>query len=65
MKHVYTVMATTLGSPPRPDETFLFETYDKDGKYVKVEATPIEFSKVRRSHLSVSIVSLPGFLLAL
>jgi bleomycin hydrolase len=45
MKHVHHVMVTTLGTPPQPDSKFLFETYDKDGKYLKIEATPLEFSK--------------------
>lgn len=43
----FQVLAIALGSPPKPDDKFLFEFYDKDGKFGKVEMTPLEFSKVR------------------
>ncbi|KAL7409099.1 peptidase C1B bleomycin hydrolase [Mrakia frigida] len=45
MEHVYKVLAISLGSPPKPDVKFLFEYYDKDGKFGKLEMTPLEFSK--------------------
>lgn len=46
MKVVYNVLVITLGTPPKPEERFEWEGYDRDGKYFKLEMTPKEFYKV-------------------
>jgi len=45
LKEVYTVMTATLGVPPRPDETFTYDYYDKDGKAHAWTGTPLQFYK--------------------
>lgn len=56
MKDVYNVLAITLGTPPKPEEEFRWESYDKDGKYFKIEMTPKDFYKV--SHTSAANIHL-------
>jgi len=45
MKEVYTIMTATLGVPPSPDEKFVYDFYDKDGKPGRWEGTPKDFYK--------------------
>ncbi|KAI0373995.1 peptidase C1B bleomycin hydrolase [Pilatotrama ljubarskyi] len=45
LKEVYVVMSATLGVPPRPDEKFTWDYYDKDGKAGTWTGTPREFYK--------------------
>ena len=45
MKEVYTIMSATLGVPPRADDKFVWDYYDKDGKAGRWEGTPREFYK--------------------
>lgn len=43
MKEVYKIISLSLGSPPKPDESFSWEFKNKDGKYFHFETTPKEF----------------------
>ena len=43
LKEVYVVMSATLGAPPKPDEPFTWDYYDKDGKAVTWTGTPKAF----------------------
>jgi bleomycin hydrolase len=43
MSEVWTVLSTTLGSPPRPDENFVWDYVDSAGKVHSWEGTPVEF----------------------
>lgn len=43
MSEIWTIMTATLGVPPRPDDPFTWEYYDKDGKFKTWTGTPIEF----------------------
>ena len=57
MKEVYTIMSATLGVPPLPaaDGTqakFVWEFYDKDGKFDRWEGTPKEFYAVAQGQYS-------------
>ncbi|KAJ6475258.1 peptidase C1B bleomycin hydrolase [Mycena vitilis] len=45
MKEVYTIMTATLGVPPSPDEMFVWDYYDADGKPGHWEGTPKEYFK--------------------
>lgn len=45
MKEVYTIMSATLGVPPRAEDKFVWDYYDKDGKAGHWEGTPREFYK--------------------
>ncbi|KAI9062851.1 peptidase C1B bleomycin hydrolase [Trametes sanguinea] len=45
LKEVYVVMSATLGVPPRPNEKFTWDYYDKDGKAGSWTGTPQEFYK--------------------
>ncbi|KDQ53510.1 hypothetical protein JAAARDRAFT_61224 [Jaapia argillacea MUCL 33604] len=45
MKEVYTIMSATLGVPPMPNESFVWEYYDKDDKPARWEGTAVEFYK--------------------
>ncbi|KAI0358489.1 peptidase C1B bleomycin hydrolase [Trametes cingulata] len=45
LKEVYVVMSATLGVPPRPDDKFTWDYYDKDGKAGTWTGTPREFYK--------------------
>ncbi|TFK54260.1 peptidase C1B bleomycin hydrolase [Heliocybe sulcata] len=49
MKEVYTIMTATLGVPPRPDEKFTYDYYNKDGKAQSWEGTPLDFYKTFQS----------------
>ena len=46
LKEVYSVMSATLGVPPQPDEKFVWDYYDKNGKPGSWEGTAREFYKV-------------------
>jgi len=43
MKVIFDVLSCTMGTPPKPDAEFVWETYDRDGKVLKVVATPKGF----------------------
>jgi bleomycin hydrolase len=43
MSEVWTILSTTLGSPPHPGENFIWDYLDADGKAHTWEGTPIEF----------------------
>lgn len=51
-KQVYNIIALALGSPPKPDDKFVWEFIDKDGKYKHFETTPKDFYK---DHVSVDV----------
>ncbi|ELU38480.1 bleomycin hydrolase [Rhizoctonia solani AG-1 IA] len=42
---IWKAMSTAMGVPPRPDETFVWDYKDKDGKVKSWEGTPREFYK--------------------
>jgi hypothetical protein len=44
---VYRVMSATLGVPPEPNDKFVWDYYDKDGKAGQWEGTAKEFYTVR------------------
>lgn len=43
MKVIFDVLSCTMGTPPKPDAEFVWETYDRDGKVLKIVATPKGF----------------------
>lgn len=44
-KEIYRMLTMFLGNPPKPNEEFTWEFYDKDGKYQSITTTPIAYSK--------------------
>ena len=44
---VYGVMSATLGVPFQPDDKFVWDYYDKDGKAGRWEGSPKQFYSVR------------------
>ena len=44
---VYNVMTATLGVPPQPNDKFVWDYYDKDGKTGRWEGTAKQFYAVR------------------
>lgn len=47
LSEIYGVMSATLGVPPRPDDKFVWDYYDKDGKAGRWEGSPKQFYAVR------------------
>jgi bleomycin hydrolase len=45
---VYSVMSATLGVPPQPDDQFVWDYYDKDGKAGRWGGSAKQFYAVRR-----------------
>ncbi|KAJ7096425.1 peptidase C1B bleomycin hydrolase [Mycena epipterygia] len=45
MKEVYTIMTATLGVPPGPNDKFVWDYYDSDGKPGHWEGNPKEYFK--------------------
>jgi len=45
MSEIYTILAMTVGQPPRPDEKLTYEFYDKDKKFKSLSMSPLEFYK--------------------
>ncbi|KAJ7703304.1 bleomycin hydrolase [Mycena rosella] len=45
MKEIYTIMTATLGVPPNPNDKFVWDYYDSDGKPGHWEGTPKEYFK--------------------
>jgi bleomycin hydrolase len=45
MKEIYAVMTATLGVPPKPDDKFVWEYYNADGKPGRWEGTAVEYYK--------------------
>ncbi|TKA53664.1 hypothetical protein B0A53_03706 [Rhodotorula sp. CCFEE 5036] len=46
LAEVYRILAITLGQPPKPDDKFVWEYYDKkSSKYHRIETTPKQFYK--------------------
>lgn len=42
-KEVYRLLTMFLGNPPKPDEEFTWEFYDKDGKFTSIKTTPLKY----------------------
>jgi bleomycin hydrolase len=62
LSEIWSIMTATLGVPPRPDEPFTYDYYDKDGKPLTWTGTPLEFYKQFRSEkypVSVLIAFFP------
>lgn len=56
---VYGVMSATLGVPPQPDDKFVWDYYDKDGKAGRWEGSAKQFYSVRgKCHQSDEELSL-------
>ena len=47
---IYRVMSATLGVPPQPNDKFVWDYYDKDGKAGRWKGTAKEFYAVRRTY---------------
>jgi len=47
LSEIYGVMSATLGVPPQPNDKFVWDYYDKDGKAGRWEGTAKEFYAVR------------------
>lgn len=45
MQEVHRVLTLMLGPPPKPEEKFSWDYYDKDGKYHRMSTTPLEFAR--------------------
>ncbi|KAJ9107711.1 hypothetical protein QFC21_001171 [Naganishia friedmannii] len=45
MKQIFDVLCITLGTPPKAEEEFVWEYYDRDGKVCKIKSTPRDFYK--------------------
>ncbi|KIW84089.1 hypothetical protein Z517_03335 [Fonsecaea pedrosoi CBS 271.37] len=45
MREIHCILTLMLGPPPKPDEKFTWEFYDKDEKYHKLAMTPLELAK--------------------
>lgn len=50
MKQVFDVLCITLGTPPKADDEFVWEYYDRDGKFCKLKSTPKSFYNVSLLH---------------
>ena len=46
---IYSVMGATLGVLPQPDDKFVWDYYDKDGKAGRWEGSAKQFYGVRRT----------------
>lgn len=44
-REVYNIIALSLGTPPKPDDSFKWEFIDKTGKYRHFETSPADFYK--------------------
>ena len=53
MREVHTILTLMLGPPPRPNEEFTWEYYDKDDKYHELTTTPLKFAQELSSEDSV------------
>ncbi|KAI5453687.1 bleomycin hydrolase [Naganishia albida] len=59
IKQVFDVLCITLGTPPKADDEFLWEYYDRDGKFCKLKTTPKNFyNKYTGPHLARDCFSL-------
>ncbi|CAK7895284.1 cysteine proteinase 1, mitochondrial [[Candida] anglica] len=45
MKEIYNIIALSLGTPPKPTDSFTWEFIDKDGTFKSFETNPIDFYK--------------------
>lgn len=45
MEDVYRVLAITLGAPPKPNDTFVWEYYTTAKVYKRITSTPLSFYK--------------------
>lgn len=45
VKQIHQILTISLGAPPGPNDTIIWEFYDKNKKYHKFETTPLSFAK--------------------
>ncbi|GAA5905653.1 hypothetical protein JCM6882_008738 [Rhodosporidiobolus microsporus] len=45
LKVIYRVLTITCGTPPKPDETIVWEFMDQDKKFKRIETTPRKFAQ--------------------
>lgn len=55
---IYRLLTVFLGVPPKPNDEFVWEYYDKDGKYQSVESTPLNFSSKVLDFNTLNYISL-------
>ena len=45
VKQIYDILCLTLGTPPKPTDSFKWEFIDKDDKFKSIDTTPLDFYK--------------------
>ncbi|BGP37660.1 bleomycin hydrolase [Rhodotorula kratochvilovae] len=58
LKKIYRILTITCGTPPKPDQQFLWEYKDKAGKVRSLRTTPLEFAQVHAGYNCSDTVSL-------
>lgn len=51
-REIYNIIALSLGTPPKPEDSFTWEFLDKNGKYQHFETSPLDFYK---SHVKYDV----------
>lgn len=57
MQEVHLILTLMLGPPPNPNKEFAWEYYDKNGKYHKVNKSPLSFSRELSSPSTIRSLS--------
>lgn len=58
MKKIYNIIAISLGTPPKPTDTFTWEYVDKYGKFGSITTTPVDFYKNQVKYPATKFFSL-------
>lgn len=58
MKKIYNIISISLGTPPKPTDTFTWEYIDKNGKFGSITTTPLEFYKTQVNYPAPKFFSL-------
>ncbi|POY74297.1 putative Bleomycin hydrolase [Rhodotorula taiwanensis] len=58
LKVIYRILTINLGTPPKPDQLFLWEFKDKKGDYQTIQTTPLEFARIHSGYDVSNTVSL-------
>lgn len=63
MSEIYTILAMTVGVPPKADTKLTYEFYDKNKKFQTIKATPLEIYKSLENHFkaqdNISLINDP------
>lgn len=58
VQQIYGILVLSFGIPPKPEDTFTWNYYEKDGKFHTITTTPLDFYRDNMGAVSIGASSI-------